>query len=134
MRVSLYCDGGSRGNPGPSACAYIIYSAETLLWSDARCMGRGTNNEAEYLGLIGGLERCLALGADEVDVTMDSELVVRQMQGRYKVRAANLAALHERAAALARRFVRFSISHSPREGARMPEADRLVNQALDEMG
>ncbi len=131
MRVSLFTDGGSRGNPGPSAYAYIICEADKVLEERGVLIGRGTNNEAEYLGLINGLERCLALGANAVDVTMDSELVVRQMQGRYQVKAANLKQLHEKAKALSSRFFNFSIQHSRRCDTKIPEADRLVNRALD---
>lgn len=131
MRVSLFTDGGSRGNPGPSAYAYVICEGEKVLEERGVPIGRGTNNEAEYLGLINGLERCLALGADAVDVTMDSELVVRQMQGRYQVKAANLKQLHSNAKSLSTRFFSFSIKHSRRDDTKIPDADRLVNQALD---
>jgi ribonuclease HI len=131
MRVSLFTDGGSRGNPGPSAYGYIICETDKVLEERGVFIGKGTNNEAEYLGLINGLERCLALGANAVDVTMDSELVVRQMQGRYQVKAANLKQLHERAKTLSTRFFSFSIQHSKRCDTKIPEADRLVNQALD---
>jgi ribonuclease HI len=131
MRVSLFTDGGSRGNPGPSAYAYIICAEGKVLEEKGVYIGRGTNNEAEYMGLICGLARCLAIGADSVDVTMDSELVVRQMQGRYQVKAQNLRDLHAKATALAKEFRGFTIQHSRREGTRIPEADRLVNQALD---
>ena len=132
-RLIVHADGGSRGNPGPAATGVeVLDESGVALYRAGRKVGRATNNEAEYLALIDGLEAAARLGADEVVVRMDSELVVRHILGRYRVKSPTLLPLYQRAMALKSRFRRFSIEHVPREMNR--RADALVNQALDERG
>lgn len=127
----LYCDGASRGNPGRAAIGYVLLDA-----SGAEIVARGealtaetTNNVAEYEALCGGLRAAVQVGARCLRVRMDSELVVRQMLGVYKVRHPGLRSLFETARSLSRQFVWFEIEHVRRaENAR---ADELANQALD---
>ena len=130
MRVVVHVDGGSRGNPGPAAAAAVVSSPEgEVLDEAAMTLGRATNNVAEYRGLLLGLERARALGATEVDVVNDSELIAHQVNGRYKVKHADMKPLHAEALAALRGFERWSIRPVPR--AQNAEADALVNQALD---
>ena len=131
MRARLYFDGGSRGNPGPAACAYVITDeAGTVIEARGFPLGRATNNVAEYQGLLRGLERALELGVSELAVFGDSELVVRQLEGRYKVRSAALKPLHGRAVELLGRFRRAGVKHVPRRLNAL--ADRLLNRVLEE--
>jgi ribonuclease HI len=125
-----YTDGGSRGNPGPAACAAIIRdgSGDDLL-QRTKTLGRATNNVAEYEGAILALELCGELKATRVVLRMDSELIVRQVQGSYKVKHPDLKPFHARLVALARAFVSFQIEHIPRKDN--ADADKLVNAALD---
>lgn len=134
MHLKVFTDAGARGNPGPAAFAFLICSEEgKVLKESAGFIGEATNNEAEYSGLIAGLEEAKRLGADEVTVTMDSELVVNQMLGRYRVRAANLLLTHQRARQLLNCFSKSKIVHAPREHPSITRADELVNQELDMM-
>jgi GxxExxY protein len=129
----LRIDGGARGNPGPAACAVVVESPEgERLDAFSRTLGRATNNVAEYHALLAALEDAVERGAKSVKVFSDSELLVRQVQGAYKVRHPDLKPLHARAKDLIARFDRFNIQHVPREQNR--EADRLLNQALDREG
>ena len=129
----VHVDGGSRGNPGPAAAAAVVRSPEgDVLDEAAVTIGRATNNVAEYRGLLLGLERARALGATEVDVVNDSELIAHQVTGRYKVKHPDMKPLHAQAlAALAalRGFERWSVRPVPR--AQNADAEALVNQALD---
>ena len=130
MRVVVHVDGGSRGNPGPAAAAAVISSPDGDVIDEAAVtIGRATNNVAEYRGLLLGLERAKALGATEVDVVNDSELVAHQVNGRYKVKHADMKPLHAEALVALRGFERWSMRPVPR--AQNAEADALVNQALD---
>jgi ribonuclease HI len=130
VRVVVHVDGGSRGNPGPAAAAAVISTPEGEVIDEAAVtLGRATNNVAEYRGLLLGLERAKALGATEVDVVNDSELVAHQVNGRYKVKHADMKPLHAEALAALRGFERWSMRPVPR--AQNAEADSLVNQALD---
>ncbi len=134
-RLWVYSDGAARGNPGPAAIGYAIYDASgQLLEQDAACAGELTNNEAEYEALLWAMDRVAALCPEEARFHMDSELVVRQMTGRYAVDAPNLRSLHERAKAEMKRFPHFTISHVPRTDDRIRRVDELVNAALDEKG
>jgi ribonuclease HI len=133
LNVIAYCDGASRGNPGPSSYGIVIYDREgEELHRGARAIGRGTNNEAEYHGAIAALEAALGLGAREVELRMDSELVVRQLWGRYRVRNPRLTPLYKRLLDLRSRFDRVSFVHVPRNQNKI--ADKLANQALDNRG
>ncbi|WP_425003507.1 bifunctional RNase H/acid phosphatase [Mycolicibacterium sp. S3B2] len=131
MRVRVEADGGSRGNPGPAGYGAVVWDADrsAVLAEAKSAIGTATNNVAEYRGLIAGLEAAAGLGADEVDVFMDSKLIVEQMAGRWRVKHPDLAPLHRQAAQLARGFARVGYSWIPRE--RNSDADRLANQAMD---
>jgi len=125
-------DGASRNNPGPAAYGVLIRRADGApLKSLSKYIGVKTNNEAEYFGLIAALDFALAHGIPKLRVRSDSELLVRQMQGHYKVKSAALRPLHEQARKLAAGLAYFSIEHVPREQNR--EADKLANAALDDL-
>jgi ribonuclease HI len=130
VRVVVHVDGGARGNPGPAAVAAVVATPEGAVLDEAsETIGSATNNVAEYRALLLGLRRARALGADEVEVVNDSELVARQLQGAYRVKHAGLRPLFEQARAALREFRGWSIRSVPRaENAR---ADALVNAALD---
>ena len=130
MRVVVHVDGGARGNPGPAAAAAVLSTPEGEVLDEAAVtIGRATNNVAEYRGLLLGLERARALGATEVDVINDSELIAHQVNGRYKVKHADMKPLYAAALEALRGFERWSIRPVPR--AQNAAADALVNQALD---
>jgi ribonuclease HI len=128
MRVAVHTDGGARGNPGPAAAAAVLSAPGVHDESSVR-LGETTNNVAEYRGLLLGLERARALGATEVDVVMDSELVVNQVNGRYRVRSKELAPLHRAARDALAGFAGWTIRAVRR--ADNARADALVNAALD---
>jgi ribonuclease HI len=131
VKLVVHVDGGSRGNPGPAAAAAVIHTADgELLDESMRVLGRATNNVAEYQGLILGLERARELGATEVEVYNDSELVAHQINGRYKVKHPDMRPLYLQAMEALRGFDRWSVRPVPR--ASNAEADALVNRALDE--
>ena len=133
MKARLSTDGGARGNPGPAAFAYVLEAEDgTVLAAHGEAIGRATNNVAEYRGLVAGLERALELGVDELEVVSDSELLVRQMTGVYRVKNAALTDLSVEAARVARRLRRVEYRAVPREQNEL--ADRLVNEALDAAG
>ena len=126
-------DGASRGNPGPASYAVILRGPDGATRFEAgKYIGRATNNVAEYYGLITALDFAAAQGIDRLLVRSDSELLVRQMQGRYKVKSPDLRPLYERARKLARGFAYFAMEHVPREQNR--KADELANAALDRTG
>jgi ribonuclease HI len=130
VRVVVHVDGGSRGNPGPAAAAAVVSTPDgDVLDESAVTIGRATNNVAEYRGLLLGLERARALGATEVDVVNDSELIAHQVNGRYKVKHADMKPLHAEALAALRGFERWSLRPVKRD--RNADADALVNQVLD---
>jgi len=126
----IHTDGASRGNPGPAAIGAIIRDQNgTLLAQVSQAIGVATNNQAEYRAVIAGMEKALQLEARRVRVCSDSELVVKQLQGRYRVKNAALKPLFQRVKELAGRLEHFSISYIPRQ-QNVP-ADRLTNRALD---
>lgn len=131
LKVIVEADGGSRGNPGPAGYGSVVWTADhsTVLAESKQAIGRATNNVAEYRGLIAGLDEAVKLGATEVDVLMDSKLVIEQLSGRWQVKNPDLARLHAQASALAARFERISFSWVPR--AQNSYADRLANEAMD---
>ncbi len=131
MKVIVEADGGSRGNPGPAGYGAVVWTADhnTVLAERKQAIGRATNNVAEYSGLIAGLEEAAKLGASEVDVNMDSKLVVEQMSGRWKVKHPDMAPLHQQATSLSTRFDRVIYTWIPRE--KNSHADRLANEAMD---
>jgi ribonuclease HI len=125
-----HIDGASRGNPGPAAYAVLIRDSEgKLVLELAKKFGRDTNNVAEYYALLAALDFAATHGITALRVRSDSELLVRQMQGRYKVKSVDLKPLHERASILSRTLKYFAIEHVPREQNR--DADALANLALD---
>ena len=126
-------DGASRGNPGPASYAVVVRGPDgTTRFEAGKYIGRATNNVAEYYALISALDYAVAQGIDRLLVRSDSELLVRQMEGRYKVKSPDLRPLHEHARKLARGLAYFAIEHVPRERNR--EADELANIALDRTG
>jgi probable phosphoglycerate mutase len=126
----VYSDGASRGNPGPASIgAVVIDPAGRVVHEISETLGVTTNNVAEYRGLIAGLEAALALGARRVEVRMDSELIVRQAIGRYRVKNPALIPLHNRVLALRSQFDEVVFRHVPRTLNK--HADALANQALD---
>jgi ribonuclease HI len=127
----IFIDGASRNNPGLSAAGVVLKGpGGDPRWEEGTFLGMGTNNEAEYRALLLALEKARALGARSLLVHSDSELLVRQMTGRYRVKEPRLQRLHHEAGALARHFEQVSYRHVPREQNR--RADELANQALDE--
>ena len=133
MKVVVHVDGGARGNPGPAAAGAVISTPDGSVLDEAtEAIGSATNNVAEYRGLLLGLQRARDLGASEVEVVNDSELVARQVSGRYKVKHPDMKPLHAAAMQALSNFERWSIRSVPR--AQNAEADALVNQALDAAG
>jgi len=133
VKVRLWTDGGARGNPGPAAYGYVLEAEDgTVLAAEGEAIGVATNNVAEYRALVAGLARAVELGASDVEVVSDSELVVKQMRGEYRVKNEALCELSVEAARLARRVGAVEYRHVTREHNEL--ADRLVNEALDRAG
>lgn len=132
-KVILHCDGGSRGNPGPAAYGYVLFDQNyNVLEQKGGCIGKETNNVAEYNGLIYGLRAAAMHTNGEVEVRMDSELIVMQMQGKYKVKKEHLQKLFFEAKKIEKEFKKISYTHVYREDRNQQIADGLVNKALDE--
>ena len=130
MTARLYTDGGARGNPGPAAYGYVLEAEDgTLLAAKGEAIGVATNNVAEYRGLLAGLTRAIELAVPEVEVRSDSQLMVKQMKGEYRVKNEELRVISIEAARLARQLDHVEYVHVLRE--RNELADRLVNEALD---
>ena len=130
MKQTVHVDGGARGNPGPAAIAAVVSDADgEILHEASETIGRATNNVAEYRALLLGIDRGLLLGATELDLVGDSELIVKQVQGKYKVKDAGLKPLHAEVRSKLAGVGSWSIRHVRRE--HNAEADRLVNEALD---
>jgi len=131
LRVIVYVDGGARGNPGPAGAGVVVTDAADgqALWEGGLFLGHATNNVAEYQGLLAGLRTAAALSADEVEIVSDSQLLVRQMIGQYRVKNEKLKELHGRARELVTGFARCSFRHVPR--SENTRADGLVNQAIN---
>lgn len=129
--AKLFADGGSRGNPGPAASGAVLVDAEgNVIDSVGLYLGRATNNVAEWTALCIGLERALERGIRRLAVRLDSELVVKQMLGEYRVKHADLLPLYRRARALLSKFEHVDIAHVRRKDNAL--ADRLVNEVLDQ--
>jgi ribonuclease HI len=129
-KLVVNVDGGARGNPGPAAIGAVVQSADgEVLEERGERIGTATNNVAEYRALLLGIARAAELGASELELVGDSELIVRQVKGEYKVKDATLRELHTEVKRALRPFERWSIRHVRRE--QNGEADRLVNAALD---
>ena len=130
MKARLFTDGGARGNPGPAAYGFVLESDDgTVLAAEGEAIGTATNNVAEYSGLIAGLQKALELHVPDVEVVSDSELMVKQMRGEYRVKNEALRELYDEATALARRLRKVEYRHVKR--AHNELADKLVNDALD---
>ncbi len=129
--ATLFADGGSRGNPGPAASGAVLVDPEGQLLDEVgRYLGKATNNVAEWTALCIGLERAKERGIRRLAVRLDSELVVKQMRGEYRVKHVDLQPLHRRAQTLVRAFEHIDIKHVPRKQNTL--ADRLVNDILDQ--
>ena len=130
MKAKLSTDGGARGNPGPAAYGYVLEAEDgTVLDARGETIGVATNNVAEYRALIAGLEKAVELGIDELEVVSDSELLVKQMQGEYRVKKEALRELNDEANSLERKVGRVRYTAVRREHNEL--ADKLVNDALD---
>ena len=131
MKVTVYSDGGSRGNPGKSAYAIVVVSNGRVVHEHAEFLGVHTNNYAEYRGLIAAINKAIELGADEAEFVMDSQLVIRQMTGEYRVRNPDMAVLHADAEALAALIPKVSYRNVRRSEEYIPRADALLNAEMD---
>ena len=130
MKATLWTDGGARGNPGPAAFAYVLETEDgTVLDARGEAIGVATNNVAEYSALVAGLRRAAEAGVRELDVRSDSELMLKQMRGEYRVKNRDLQTLFLDASRAARDVGSVSYTHVRREHNEL--ADRLVNEALD---
>ena len=130
--LSLYIDGAARGNPGPAGIGVVLCDGgRQVLWEFGKFIGETTNNIAEYTALIQGLQEALIQKVKGLTVYTDSELLARQLEGKYKVKEPHLKVLHQQARFLMARFDSFRIHHLPRRENR--QADRLANQAIDTM-
>ena len=131
MRARLFTDGGARGNPGPAAAAFVLEAeGGTVLDARGEAIGVATNNVAEYRALVAGLAKAVELGVDDLEVVSDSELLVKQMRGEYKVKNAALIDLSLEASRLAKQVGSVRYTAVRREHNEL--ADRLVNDALDQ--
>lgn len=130
-KLIIYTDGGARGNPGPAGIGFVIYDEHSnILKNVGMFIGTATNNQAEYKALIAALQEANRLGGQKIVCHLDSELVVRQLTGKYKIKEAGLKPLAAQALALTRKFLQVEFRHVPREKNKL--ADELVNEALDE--
>lgn len=127
--ATVHIDGAARGNPGPAAFAFVLRRPDHPAVEHAEPMGKATNNVAEYTALVNALERAAELGVKELAVFSDSELLVKQMNGEYRVKHPDLQELHREASDLRKRFTRVTLTHVRR--AQNADADRLCNEALD---
>jgi ribonuclease HI len=125
----IHIDGAARGNPGPAAYALVIARPGQPDWEEAACLGRTTNNIAEYTALVRALERAGQLGGRKLNIFSDSELLVKQMNGEYRVKSADLRTWHDKAQDLVEDFAKVTIEHVYREQNK--RADQLCNEALD---
>ncbi len=128
--IQLYTDGGARGNPGPAAYAFLIFKVEKKLYQEGKKLGTTTNNVAEYTAVIEGLRRAAEFDY-EVEVFSDSELVIRQLNGEYKIKQPHLRELSYKLREAESRFKMVVYNHRPREDPMQKMADGLVNQTLD---
>ncbi|WNG34582.1 ribonuclease HI family protein [Archangium minus] len=129
--LKLFSDGAARGNPGPAGAGAVLMDTEGRVVARlGRFLGVQTNNYAEYMGLLLGLKHALSLGVKQLEVAADSELLIRQLQGRYQVKSPTLRPLYEEAVALLKQFPRVKLAHVPRE--KNKAADEMSNRAIDE--
>ena len=129
-KLILYTDGGARGNPGPAAAGFaILNEKEEVLHAEGKYLGENTNNFAEYTALVLALQKAHKLAAKEIEIRMDSELIVKQMTGQYKIKQPHLQELAGQVVKLLNNFDNFKFKHIRREYNKL--ADKMVNQALD---
>ena len=132
-KYNIYTDGGARGNPGPAAIGVVIYGVSGKeIERYKKYIGTATNNQAEYKALIAALELATTIGAEILVCHMDSELIVRQLQGKYKIKETGLKPLAADALRLTAKFKQVEFVHIPRD--KNKPADQLVNEALDDAG
>jgi len=130
VKATLFADGGSRGNPGPAASGAVLFDADgAVIHEIGTYLGVATNNVAELMGLLTGLEAALEHGVSDLAVRLDSELVVKQISGAYRVKNEGLIPLHAKAKVLLRKFAHVDVRHVPRK--QNAAADAVVNQILD---
>ena len=128
-KLSIYTDGGARGNPGPAGIGVVIFDGKKKIKELKKYIGIATNNVSEYTAVIYALQEALMQKAEEVELNLDSELVAQQLEGEYRVKNANIRPLFEQAMHLISGFKKIKIKHIPREENK--EADRLVNKAIN---
>ena len=131
MPLVIYSDGGSRGNPGKSAYAIVVTKDDVIIHEHSEFLGINTNNYAEYRGLIAAISKALELKENDVEFVMDSELVIKQMRGEYKVKSPNIRNLHEDAKALSSLIPNVKFRHVRRENRFVSRADALLNAEMD---
>lgn len=131
MKYVVYSDGGSRGNPGKSAYAIVVTQNGRVVHEHAEFLGVHTNNYAEYRGLIAGISKILELGGAEAEFVMDSQLVIRQMTGQYKVKSPDMKELHDDAVALSSMIPKVTFRNVRRSEEYIPRADALLNAEMD---
>ena len=131
MSLVIYSDGGSRGNPGPSAYAVVVTKDSRIIYEHTEFLGINTNNYAEYRGLIAGIVKALEMKEDDVEFVMDSELIIRQMRGEYKVKSPNIMGLHKDAKAMSSLIPNVKFTHVKRENPMVSRADALLNAEMD---
>ena len=131
MSLVIYSDGGSRGNPGPSAYDVVVTKDGRTIYEHTEFLGINTNNYAEYRGLIAGIVKALEMKEDDVEFVMDSELVIRQMRGEYKVKSPNIMELHKDAKAMSSLIPNVRFTHVKRENPMISRADALLNAEMD---
>ncbi len=135
MKLRTYTDGGARGNPGPAAIGVLICDSNgEILMEHSATIGEATNNVAEYKALIEGMKKAKELNATDLDCFLDSELVVKQLRGEYRLKHFNMQKLYDEVQQVRRSFASVSYTHVPREESNMRRADQLVNYALDQAG
>jgi len=131
MSLVIYSDGGSRGNPGPSAYAIVVTKDGKIIHEHTEFLGTNTNNYAEYRGLIAGIGKALEMKETDAEFVMDSELVIKQMRGEYKVKSPNIRKLHEDAKAMSSLIPNVKFTHVKRENPMVSRADALLNAEMD---
>lgn len=133
MKITAYSDGGARGNPGPSAYAIVITCDGRIIHQSSEFLGTQTNNYAEYRGLIAAIVKTLDHNPDEAEFIMDSELVIKQMNGIYAVKSPNIKELHEDAKILSSMIPKVTFTHVRRSNEYISRADALLNDTMDRM-
>ena len=131
MSLIIYSDGGSRGNPGKSAYAIVVTKDDKIIHEHTEFLGINTNNYAEYRGLIAGMEKAIELGEKKVEFVMDSELVIKQMRGEYKVKSPNIMDLNIKAKELTSSIPEITFTHVRRANPMVSMADALLNAEMD---